>query len=389
MLGLAEPAKVALQKALASPASFAGKDEAQSYLARLTGAAPGTAGETVAQLEKIVKTQPKDLTARMRLAALYEQGGNPERAASEYEEVLRQNPRTAQAALRLGQLNAGPLQNRAKALEFARKARDLAPNDPETAALLGRLVYQTGDHAQAYSLLQPAARQLARRPEVQFDLAWAAYCVGRVREADQAMRQVLQIEPGFKQAEAARGFLAMTALQLNPQTLAQSEAQIQQQLKTDPNHAPALMCQALLWRAKGDAKAAAPLLEKLLATFPKFVPAARELGLIHAADPAQAQKAYDLLTQAREAYADDAELARALALLSYQRKDYRYASSLLQASLRTRPNDAEAMYYLGMALCQVKETASGKEQLQKAVAAGLKDPLLSEARKVLAAGNAP
>ncbi len=387
MLGQTEAAKIALQQAVASPAIYPGKDEARLRLASLSGtpATGGAAAGDLAALEKMVKDQPKDLSSRARLAANYEAKDQTRAAATEYEEILRQNPRSAPAAQRLAFLYAGPLNNHAKALEFARKARALDPNDSEAAVILGRLVYQDGDHAQAYSLLLPAAQKLPQRAEVQYAAAWAAYSLGRVAEADQTMRRALAADPKFKQADAARWFIAMTTPVLDPKALAQAETQIQQLLKADPANAPALMAQAALLRSKGDAKATVPLYQKVLTAFPKFAPAIRELALLSAADPAQPQQAYDLLVRARENYPEDLEVTRALAVLSYQRKDYRYAVPLLQAGLRTKPNDADALYYLGVSLVQTKDVIKGKEQLQKAIAAGLKEPLLAEAKRLLAA----
>ena len=104
-----------------------------------------------------------------------------------------------------------------------------------------------------------------------------------------------------------------------------------------------------------------------------------------AGDPAQGQRAYDLLSRTREAFPDDGGVARALALLSYARKDYRYTTTLLESYVRRQPDDSEALFYLGMAQCQIKQTDQGKEQLRKAIAAGLKEPLLAEAKKALAA----
>ncbi len=381
MLGQADTARAALKRAVAATEPFKERQDAQRYLAQLDSAAGGAGGEDLAALESRVKAQPKDLIARSLLAARYQRDGQAQKAAAEYEEVLKQNPRSAQAALRLAQLNDGLLQNPAKALEFARKARDLSPNDAETAALLGRLVYRNGDHTQAYGLLQSAARSLATQADVQFDAAWAAFAVGRVAEAEQAMKRALEAEPQFKKADAAKSFAAMAALCLNPAGLVQSQGQIEQLLKADPNHGPALLAQAALLRQKGQGQAAAAAYQKVLTQYPKCVVVARELALLYAADPAQAQKAHPLLVQARESYPDDVEVGRALGVLSYQRREYRYAATLLETVVRARPSDTEALFYLGMAQCQSRETAQGKANLQKAIAAGLKEPLLSEAKK--------
>lgn len=385
MLGQPEAARLALERAAAATDSFPGKADAERQLALLVGGAAGPAGEDRAVLEKRVKDQPNDLTARSRLAAHYAQAREFPQAKREYEEILRQNPRSSEAALRLAELNAGPLKDPSKALELARKARELAPADPEVAALLGHLAFQSGDHLQAYGLLQSAAQQRPRDAEVQYDFAWAAYSMGRVADADQAMRRVLDLEASPEAARAARAFVTMTDLALNPQRLAEAGSEIQGVLKADPNHAPALMAQAAYLQLHDDPQAAAPLYEKVRAQFPRFTPATRNLGLLLATDPAQAAKAYDLLVKTRETAADDLEVARALAVLSYQRRDYRYAIPLLQAYVRDRPTDAEALFYLGMSQYQANQDDRGKDPLEKAIEAGLRAPFLAEAKQALAA----
>jgi len=385
MLGQPDAARAALERAVAAPQSFPSKAEAQRQLALLASGAAASGTEDRATLEARVKDQPKNLTARSSLAAVYEQEGQFPKAATEYEEILRQNPKAAQASLRLAELNAGPLNDPAKALEMARKAHELAPNDPRAAGLLGRLLARRGDHVQAYGLLQSAAQRSPQQADLQYDYAWAAYAMGRVADAHQAMRRALEIQPNFQAVDAARDFVAMTALALDPQGLAQAEPRIREILEADPDHVPALMAQAALFRARADGKAAAALYERVLRVFPRFAPASRELGLVLAGDPAQGQRAYDLLSRTREAFPDDGAVARALALLSYARKDYRYTTTLIESYVRRHPDDSEALFYLGMAQCQIKQTDQGKEQLRKAIAAGLKEPLLAEARKALAA----
>lgn len=388
MAGQTDLARSALQRAVAAPESFPGKPEAQKQLALLTQTGAASVPEDRAALEKLVKDQPRDLTARGKLAQRYELDKQFAQAAAEYEEILRQNPRAAGPALRLAQLNAGPLANPAKAFEWARKARDLAPTDPDAAGFFGRIAFQRGEQAQALAALQSAVQNSPRRSDLQYWFGWAAYSVGRVAEGEKAIRQSLELEANGKEAESARTFLAMSDLARNPAGLAAGEASIQRVLAADPNHVPALMAQAALLRTRGTPKAAIPVYEKALVTFPRFTPAIRELGLLLAVDPAQQAKANDLLGKAREASADDLEVARALALLSYQRKDYQYATTLWQSFVRSRADDPEALFYLGMSLVQTRQSAAGRAQLEKAVSAGLKDPLLSEAKKALSTPSA-
>ena len=77
-------------------------------------------------------------------------------------------------------------------------------------------------------------------------------------------------------------------------------------------------------------------------------------------------------------------LQRQLTPICYQRKEFVYAVQLLRRSLEKRPLDARLRYYLGMSHLKVDEKLQRREVLRQALAAGLPDPLASEAKSVLA-----
>src|SRR5207244_6878026 len=83
-------------------------------------------------------------------------------------------PKLTAAITKLAQLNAGPLQNKEKALTYAKKARELAPADPQIAGILGKVAYDTGNFTWSYSLLQEGVRQRQNDPSILYNLAWAA-----------------------------------------------------------------------------------------------------------------------------------------------------------------------------------------------------------------------
>ena len=65
---------------------------------------------------------------------------------------------------------------RRKRSTYAKKARELAPGDPQIPALAGRVAHESGNFSWSYSLLQEkAARQGKTIRAVLYDLAWAAY----------------------------------------------------------------------------------------------------------------------------------------------------------------------------------------------------------------------
>ena len=384
MMGQTEPAKLAFQRALSSPDSFEGKEEAQRHLALLGVGAGQKGGLSIAELEGILKTSPNDIVTRMRLADLHEQQGASEKAAKQYEEILVINSQSASAMLKLARLNSGPLRNRDQAMSLVKKARELAPNDPEATHLLGKLVFQTGDHAYAHSLLRETAARQTNNAELYFDLGWSAYSMGLVPDANLAMQRSLAIAPQNAQADAAKWFLIMTALSENSKDLLQSEPRVKDLLKADPNHAPALMAHGYIQAQRGASTEAIAEFEKVLGRFPKFAPAQKQLAALYSQMPGKEEKAFELATSARAVLRGDASLAMILGKLSHGRKDYRYAVTLLEEGLRSSPQDASSLFYLGLSQYELKNSTASVAALQKALASGLKEPLASEARRVFA-----
>jgi tetratricopeptide (TPR) repeat protein len=384
MMGEADAARAAFERSLQVTGDFPDKNEAQRRLAQLQGAAGQTAELSAVELEGLLKQQPNDLIVLKRLAQVYEKQGNAAKAAAIYEQTLKINPKLLSSEVKLAQLYAGPLQNRDKALEFAKNARELAPNDAEAAGLLGRIVLKAGNFNWAYSLLQESARQRRADPDILHDLALTAYALGRAPEARQTMQRSLDAAPTGVQSEDAKRFLAMTALDHPSAEIVAAEPEVQEILKTQPDYAPALMAQAAIQLQRSDAKAATGIYLQVLRQYPDFAPAQKRLAAIYADNPDDLAKAYDLATKARKTLSDDPELALTLAELNFKRKQFAYAIQLFQQSAAKQPLPPEDLCYLGMAQLQTKQEAKGRESLKRALAAGLKDPLAQEARQRLA-----
>jgi tetratricopeptide (TPR) repeat protein len=384
MMGRSEEARAALEKAVASPRDFAGKDEAKSHLSLLS-----QGGSTsLADLEKFAKEKPNDPVALTRLAAAYAKEGSAAKAAETYEHALQANPKLVEAALALAQLNAGPLKNNAKALEYAKKARDLAPTDPHVTATLGHVAFEAGNFSWASSLLQESSRALPDDPAVARDLAWAAYATGKTNEAQEAMRRVANGAPGADRNDAAL-FLSMTALDSSDPVPANAENEVTQALAAQPDYTPALMAKAAIRLQKGDITEAGTIYSTVLQKWPEFAPAQKRLAAIYANDPNNANKGYELANRARRAMPDDPELARTLGVLSFQRKEYSRAIQLLQQSESKKPLDGKSLFALGMAHFQLGHKSDAKKDLDRALAAGIPDDLTKQAKDTIATLEKP
>jgi len=379
MMGQTDLAKGALKKAASATHDFPGKDESKRRLALLDG---GTELST-SQLEAMSKEQPNDVFVQMRLGEAYEKQGGAEKAAGAFEQALKLNPKLNVATSKLAQLYAGPLENKEKALAYARKARELAPADPQVAAIVGKVAYQSGNFTWSYSVLQEAARQRANDPTILHDLAWAAYSLGKVNEARDAMQKVLTNNPDPTQAADANKFLALTALEGNSKELTAAESEVQNELKSDPNYVPALMVQAALVAQRGQAKPAMETYTNILHRFPDFAPAQKRLAALYAQDPSTVAAAYDLATKARKTFPDDPELSELLGRLSYEKKEYPHAIQLLQETARKRPLDADSLFYLGMSQLQARQKTEARGVLSQALTDGLQEPFATQAKQAL------
>ena len=379
MMGQTDVAKAALRKAAGSDKDFPGKDESKRRLASLDSGKAGSPELSVSQLEAMTKGQPDDLISQIRLGEAYEKQGAWDKAAAAFEQAEKLNPKLASTVTKLAQLNAGPLQNKEKALAYAKKARELAPADPQVSGILGKVAYQSGNFSWSYSLLQEAARQRQNDASVLSDLAWAAYSLGKVNEARDAMQKVVTAGAESSQAADAKKFLALTALDENPKELTAAEGEVQKELKSNPEYVPALMDQAALLAQRGDAKAATEAYSNILRRLPDFAPAQKRLAGLYAQDPSKVAAAYDLATKARKTLPDDPDLSQLLGRLSYEKKEYPRAIQLFQESARKRPLDADSLFYLGMSQLQARQKSEAQGALNQALVAGLQEPMAAEA----------
>jgi tetratricopeptide (TPR) repeat protein len=384
MMDRPEAAEAAFNKALAAERDFSQKDEAAGWLAFLKGDASAQKQVSTNELEALIELRPKDVVARSRLAALYEKQGADAKAAAQYEAALNINPNLPNAALKLAQLYSGPLRNPARALEIAKTARELDKSDPQTAHILGKIAYQTGNFAWAYDLLEQSIRSRSGDPVIAYDLAWAAYSLGKVVESQQRMRQALALELDPQLRTEGRRFLDLVALDRDGKNLTRYEAEITKQLREDAGYVPALMLQAAIQSERSDSKTAADTYNEILQRFPDFAPAQKKLAYLYAQDSSTVDRAYELALKARNGLPEDPEVARTLGELCYQRKDYAYSLQLLQDSAKRMPLDAKGLYCLGMSYLAAQDETQSYDALTRSLTAGLAEPLASEAKRVLA-----
>ncbi len=381
MMGQEEPARVAFQRALKTNQDFSGKDEAVRRLAVLDLDIKSIDAKSIATLESQVATHKSDPIALSRLGAAYVRSGANDKALKLYEQALALSPKNIPVMLSLVQLHA-TLNQPQKAMEVARNARTLAPNDPVIARTLGRLALQT-DAAWSLSLLQETARQLPDDPDVRVDLANAHFNMGQLSDAETALQTAFKTGKPLTDADAAKRLSAMIAVLQNPSTATKHSAEVQGALRENPGYAPALAASGIIHEQDGQIPAAVKAYEAVLQRLPTFVPAHKRLAALYLGPLSDPQKAVQHAAKARERMPNDPEIAKLLGIAEFKRGDFSRSAQFLKEGSRGRANDAELFYYLGLSHYRLKQKTESKKALDHALALNLPSPLAAEARRIL------
>ncbi|MCC6823038.1 MAG: tetratricopeptide repeat protein [Verrucomicrobia subdivision 3 bacterium] len=384
MMGEEAPARVALQNALQLAREGDWRSDAAQRL-RLLDLDPASADvQTVGELKAMSARSPEDPILLLRQAAIADRDGNWDQAATYYSNALKINPNLVTATIKLSQLLATKLHNPPKALELARRARELSPDDPVITHTLGRLAYDAGDFSWAASLLQESLRRLPKDAAVQFDFGLAAYSLGQVTNATAAVQAALDGGLPPPQSERAKTFVRMQSLLSNPGQADAAAAQIQELLKQQPDYVPAWMVFAAIQDRKGDFAAARDSYTRVLKAMPEFAPADRQLALLYYTRLQLPTEAYAHALKAREAFPQDREIARLLGILSYQRGEFSRAGQLLQEASASFPNDSEVIYRLGLTQYKLKQSQESRRNLAQALGLAPNSEFAPEAKRVLA-----
>ena len=383
MLGEEEPARAALQQVAAATLASPSKDQASLRLETLAIDPAVSSATIVKDLETELAAVPNDPIARSRLASIQARQGQAKQAADNFELALKAAPHNVQIMTSLAELDAGPLQNPARARELAKSAHEIAQSDPSISAMLGRILYKTGDYAWSATLLEGASRALSNQPDLQCDLALAQYAAGKVSDAEDTLGALLKTDAVFTRRSEADQLFAMIAASKDPSQAEAALPEARNILAANPASVPALMVTGLAAEKRADYDSARQTYEKLLAADPVFSPASRQLALLYIAHLNDDQKGYDLALKVRSAFPSDPGLARAIGIVLYRKGDYAGASRNFLDILRGNYGDAEALYYSGLCHYYLKQSTTAKSELDRALALKLPNPEVEEAKRIL------
>lgn len=165
----------------------------------------GDRTQGVALIESWLKDHPGDHEAQAALADAYVLASQWARAQPLYEALATARPDDAATLNNLANVYL-QLGDR-RALETARRAVAVVPEDPVVLDTLGWVLVQQGEFAQGLPYLREAQSRASRNPEVLYHLGVALVQLGRQTEARRHLEQAVASGSNFPGADEARRLL--------------------------------------------------------------------------------------------------------------------------------------------------------------------------------------
>ena len=163
----------------------------------------GDTDSALKTLQQWLEGHPDAHNVRLQLGMLFDKVGDREQAIETYKYVIEHNPDNLIALNNLAWLYGDD----PKAIKYAERASELAPNRPEISDTLGWVLVQNDELRRGMRLLKQAAVQAPHLPEIRYHLAVAYAKSGRVDEAREALERLIREGEAFSEFEDAKALL--------------------------------------------------------------------------------------------------------------------------------------------------------------------------------------
>ncbi|NLA75353.1 MAG: tetratricopeptide repeat protein, partial [Deltaproteobacteria bacterium] len=141
------------------------------------------------------------------IGTIYDQQGENQKAEEFYRKALAIKGDFAPAANNLAWKIAEKGGNIDEALDYARIAKGQMPDNPSVMDTLGWIYYLKGSYLNAISELQDSVELMPDNPVVNYHLGMALLKNNKPAEAEEYLKNALELDPGFKGAEEAKNAL--------------------------------------------------------------------------------------------------------------------------------------------------------------------------------------
>jgi tetratricopeptide (TPR) repeat protein len=151
------------------------------------------AQNVTSQITSILDKEPRYVPALFAHGIAQENSGDNIAARDRYQEVLKQFPLFAPAQKRLAILLAKSPSDASAPYQYALKAREALPDDPEVARVLGMLAFRRREYSRAAQLLEESSRKLTRDGEAFYYLGMAHFHLKQRNESRRALQQAVSL----------------------------------------------------------------------------------------------------------------------------------------------------------------------------------------------------
>jgi tetratricopeptide (TPR) repeat protein len=363
MLGMESLGLGTLERTLNLATNFPGAELAALAVQVLRSPAEQPGSDGVMACQQLLRLQPSNSPAQFRLILAQENSGRFEETQKALESLVDRNPYYYPALLRLAEIKALVPANLESALSLARKAKELAPEEPEALCRVAKLALLGRERSWGLSMLSQAASLAGNNPTLLAQIAEINYREGREDEARTALDGLLTLHTNAPTVQQARLFRDC----LDPKAPDKPDAldRANQALAQYPKMAAAGMMIARVYHQRGRSADERTEYERWLKSDPTLVPAIK--GLLVLGSTAQPPDVnYELAQRARELLPGDPEVARALAFSLFCRQDYKQAANLFEESARKVVPTAQSLYYQALCKAWLGDKAAARRLIARA-----------------------
>ncbi len=150
----------------------------------------GQEQKAIKELNDWSSRHPEDVLVRQMAAEIYMRNAEWKKARIEYEAILEAQSASLSVLNNLAVLY--DMEDDPKALEFARKARSLAPKSASVNDTLGWILVRNGRAAEGLNYLRNASALSLANPEIHYHLGVALHQLGRSSEAKKELENALK-----------------------------------------------------------------------------------------------------------------------------------------------------------------------------------------------------
>lgn len=331
--------------------------------------------DALARTAIMLEKNPNDPTGLFLRAMLMEKKGDRPEAMKSYEALTQVATNSFVAFNNLAWLIGDKLGDWKRAAEYARKAYEIRRTDPSTIDTYGWALFNLGDYAAAFPLIQEAANALPGHPEVAYHLGAVLYMNGRETAAEQALVRSLASTNSQPWLEDAQARLAVIRVQ--PESAGPPQARlIEQAVQRNERDALAVFKLGRIHEKNSATNEAFSHYEKALAILPRFAPAAERLASLLAAQ-GNTDRAFQLARSALEWDPGNGHIRALLGGLALQRKEFSLARGWLRESASLRSDDARLWFQLAQAEFHLGLIEEARSSLSQAIQRGLKPDMES------------